>query len=281
MKLACADFTFPLLTHDKSLDLIAGLGMDGVDIGLFDQRSHLEPSREFKNPVANARALRRKLTDRGLACADVFLQCAPDFVSYAVNHPEKARRKKASDWFRKTLEYAKEAGSRHITCLPGVEFRDAEKPADSFRRAADELAWRVAEAAAAGLVFSVEAHIGSLAPTPEKALNLVRAVPGLTLTLDYTHFTRAGMADSRIEPLCAHASHIHVRGGRKGRLQTPFKDNAIDYARVLAALRKAGYQGWLGIEYVWVDWEHCNECDNVSETILFRDFLRKQNARRR
>ncbi len=34
-RLACADFTFPLLPHDKSLDLIAMLGFEGVDIGLF------------------------------------------------------------------------------------------------------------------------------------------------------------------------------------------------------------------------------------------------------
>jgi NAD(P)-dependent dehydrogenase (short-subunit alcohol dehydrogenase family) len=35
----------------------------------------------------------------------------------------------------------------------------------------------------------------------------------------------------------------------------------------------------IGIEYVWIDWEHCNEVDNVSETILFRDFLRQRTAR--
>ena len=33
-KLASADFTFPLLPHDKVLDLIAALEMDGIDIGL-------------------------------------------------------------------------------------------------------------------------------------------------------------------------------------------------------------------------------------------------------
>ena len=43
-KLACADFTFPLLPHDKVLDLIAALELDGVDIGLFEGRSHLWPS---------------------------------------------------------------------------------------------------------------------------------------------------------------------------------------------------------------------------------------------
>ena len=45
-KLACADFTFPLLPHDDALDLIAALGFDGVDLGMFEGRSHLQPSRE-------------------------------------------------------------------------------------------------------------------------------------------------------------------------------------------------------------------------------------------
>jgi sugar phosphate isomerase/epimerase len=105
-------------------------------------------------------------------------------------------------------------------------------------------------------------------------------VPGLTLTLDYTHFTRLGMPDSAVEPLVKHASHFHVRGARKGRLQAPFKENAIDYARVLRAMRASNYKGYLGVEYVWIDWEHCNESDNLSETILFRDFLRSAMKRR-
>ena len=32
LKLACADFTFPLLAHDKVLDLIAALEFDGVEL---------------------------------------------------------------------------------------------------------------------------------------------------------------------------------------------------------------------------------------------------------
>ena len=59
LKLASADFTFPLLPHDKVLDLIAALEMDGIDIGLFEGRSHLWPSREFKNVAKSARTLRK------------------------------------------------------------------------------------------------------------------------------------------------------------------------------------------------------------------------------
>ena len=47
-KLSCADFTFPLLPHDDALDLIAKLGVEGVDIGLFEGRSHIQPSGVIK-----------------------------------------------------------------------------------------------------------------------------------------------------------------------------------------------------------------------------------------
>src|SRR6185436_4412468 len=79
LRLACADFTFPLLSHDKVLDLIAALDFDGVDIGLFEGRSHLWPSKEFRNVSKSAKILKKKLDACGLTCADVFLQMAPSF----------------------------------------------------------------------------------------------------------------------------------------------------------------------------------------------------------
>ena len=65
LKLACPDFTFPLLKHEQALQLIAMLGMKGVDIGLFENRSHLQPSIEFKNVRRSARRLKRKLDNLG------------------------------------------------------------------------------------------------------------------------------------------------------------------------------------------------------------------------
>ncbi len=277
-KFACADFTFPLLSHAHALDLIANLGFQGVDLGLFEQRSHRWPSQELRRPAVSGRRLRRTLDERGLKAADVFLQLAPDFTPWAINQPAAGRRRKARDWFQRTLEYAAAAGSRHVTTLPGVVFAE-EGRAASLARAVAELAWRVEQSRAAGLTFGTEAHVGSLAATPEEAAELVRRVPGLTLTLDYTHFTRAGIPDRRIEPLVPAASHVHMRGACRGRLQCNFRQNTIDYPRLLAALQRAGYRGWIGVEYVWLDWEHCNESDNVSETLQLRDFLRATAAK--
>ena len=273
LKLACADFTFPLLPHGKVLDRIAMLEFQGVDLGLFEGRSHLWPSREFRNPIRSGSVLGRALKGRGLKPADVFLQMAPDFHAYAINHPRPSRRLKARDWFERSLDYAGACGSRHVTVLPGVFFQDETRSA-SLARAVEELRWRVERSAAHGIVLGAEAHVGSLVPEPRGAENLVRQVPGLTLTLDYTHFTRSGLPDSAAAPLVPLASHFHARGARKGRLQTSFRDSTINYRRIVRALQRSDYRGWLGIEYVWIDWEHCNECDNLSETIRFRDFFR-------
>lgn len=273
-RLACADFTFPLLPHDDVLRLIAMLGFDGVDIGLFENRSHLWPSREFAQTKRSAARLKAQLDDCGLVAADIFLQMDADFTPWAINHPDPERRRHARDWFLHTLDYAAVTGARHVTTLPGVAFPD-EDPVRTWARAVEELAWRVEQSTRHGIVFGVEAHVGSLISDPQRALRLVRETPGLTLTVDYTHFTRLGMADAAVEPLLAHASHFHVRGAKPGRLQVAFKENVIDYDRVLAVLKARDYQGWLGVEYIWLDWERCNECDNLSETILYRNYLRK------
>ena len=276
LKLACADFTFPLLSHENSLQLISMLEFQGVDIGLFEGRSHLWPSKEFKSLKKSARLLKKKVKNLGLKVADVFLQLAPDFVPSAINHPQARLRRKARDLFLRTLEYAAECGAEHVTTLPGVQFK-SETKRESLLRCIEELSWRVEQSKAHGIVFAIEAHIGSIVPKPKSAEALVQAVPGLTLTLDYTHFTRIGMRDSQVECLLKHASHFHVRGALKGRLQASFQDNTIDYRRVVKKLGQAKYRGWVGVEYVWIDWEHCNECDNLAETIQFRDFLRSLN----
>jgi len=272
LKLSCADFSFPLLPHDDALNVIALLGLRGVDIGLFAGRSHLRPETELRAPEKNGSTLRRRLARHGLASADIFLQIHRNFTDFAVNHPAAARRKFAREQFLRTLDYAAATGSKHVTVLPGVVFK-TELRATSLDRAAEELSWRVERAADMNLKAAVEPHVGSLADTPERALQLAARAPGLGFTLDYAHFTRVGIPDSRIEPLSARATHFHARCARRDRLQSNFKENTIDFSGALKALNQHRFNGWLALEYVWIDWEHCNEVDVISETIQLRDHL--------
>lgn len=273
LKIACADFTFPLLPHDKVLDLIAMLGCEGVDIGLFSGRSHLRPEQEFSNLQKNTRELKMKLKDRGLLASDVYLQLDTDLSRKAINHPDSSVRQYAQDQFSRLLDYACEVGADHISCLPGMYF-----PQQSDERSLElcyhELSWRVGQAYKASLEFGVEAHIGSPFIKPKDCLDLLDTVPGLTLTLDYTHFIKEGFSQKEVDPLLKYTSHFHARGAKPGKLQTTMRHNVIDYQDIIQKLDKIQYTGWIGLEYIWIDWERCNEVDTLSETILLRNMIK-------
>jgi sugar phosphate isomerase/epimerase len=272
LRLACADFSFPLLPHQHALRLIRDLDFEGVDVGLFGGGAQLSPDTVLSNVTQSAREISRKIADVGLLLADVFL-IPGSFDVLAANHPDSAERTKSRDLFQRCLEFVVSCEGRHMTALPGIPWK-GETPDASISRSSDELAWRAAQAAAVGIVFSIEPHLESVVETPEATISLIERTPGLTLTLDYTHFTYQGIPDSRIEPLIRHASHFHARGAAGNRLQMPLKHNVIDYRRVVEAMARDGYRGFVGVEYCYDEWKQCNEVDVISETILMRDLLR-------
>ena len=232
----------------------------------------MDPDEVLSKPAEAAARVSTALRANELDIADVFGQPGRVFEENAVNHPDPAVRRRAEEFFYRILEFATRCNARHLTLLPGVHFAQ-ETYDDSLKRCAEELAWRTTAAAKSGITFAVEAHIGSIVPTPARAKRLLESVPGLTLTLDYTHFTYQGLPDDEIEPLLSYASHFHARGACQGKLQASLKENTIDYGRVLRAMKGVSYSGFVVLEYVWVDWMGCNEVDNLSETIVLRDLL--------
>ncbi len=280
LKLACADFSFPLLAHDDALDLVAKLGFEGVDIGLFPQRSHFQPKDYVGKIAAAAKDLNTRVRDRGLEFADIFLQPSAIVEEMAPNHPNASQRRRWRELYLRTLEFTLRCNASHMTSLPGVHF-EKESLEDSLLRCSDELAWCVEQAAAVGVGFSVEAHMWSVAPTTKLATRLVRMTKGLTLTLDYGHYTAQGERDAAIEPLVKHTSHFHARAASRGLLQTTLADNTIDFEGIVKVMKKTGYSGYLGVEYVRMGEEVVPDVDNLSETILMRDLLTKAWGRKR
>ena len=272
MKLSCGDHSFPVLPHEQTVELVKMLGFDAFDLGVMGNRSHVRPENIRDDIPGWAGRLEERIRGRGLEIADVF--CIPwtDFTVMAPNNPDAAERERGTALFRDMLELTVRLGAPGLTMVPGLDWPH-EDHAASLARAAEELGRRASAAREAGVRFSIEPHVGSVCGTPEDVARLVELAPGLELTLDYTHYVSQGFSDADVEPLVAHARHFHARGGRPGRVQCALKDSTIDYGRAVDALREAGYDGALAVEYVWIDWEHCNECDNVSETIILRDRL--------
>jgi sugar phosphate isomerase/epimerase len=272
MRFSCADFTFPLLPHAGALRLIKMMGIAAVDVGLFAGRSHLRPEEVARHPAGAGKKLARLLHEIGLELADVFVQTGPEPKVLAANHPEPNIRREVREIFRRAVEFAEAAGARHLTGLPGVN-QPGLNETEARRLAAEEANWRRETATAVGISYAVEPHLGSICPSPEATLEFLGQCPELTLTLDYGHFIYQGMSNESVHPLLSRASHFHARAGCPGRLQAPLSRNAIDFPAILTGLGRLGYAGHVCLEYVWIDWERCNEVDNVSETILLKDHL--------
>lgn len=279
MKLACADDTFRLFEHEHILALIQMLGLDGVDLCLMEGRSAVRPGDVRADVPTWAGRLEERIRGHGLELADVFVIPWTDFRRLAPNHPDPVERDESRVLFHDMLELAARLRSPGMTILPGIDW-EGESHKASLERAADELGRRVAEARDRGVRLSIEPHLGSVAATPERARDLLERTPGLELTLDYSHFVYQDIPQSEIDPLVPHARHFHARGARPGRMQAPLKESVVDFERMVDLADRAGYEGYVGLEYVWLDWEHCNECDNLAETILLRDRLRAKLAGR-
>jgi sugar phosphate isomerase/epimerase len=268
---SCADYTFPLLSRTQSLQLLRLLDFKFIDIGLFERNASYSPSELMSAPDDFIRGVRGDLASTQLRPADLFLQIGAEPAQSSANDPDPNVRARNRQVFKQALELCTAIQCDHLTGLPGVDHGYA---GTDLALAVEEALWRVRVCGEAGVVYSIEPHIGSICASVESTHRFLDRVEGLSLTLDYGHFVCAGEESSNVHSLLPFASHIHVRGGSLGRLQTSVADNIIDFEGMVSGLHNQGYAGKLALEYVWVNWQGCNLSDNLSETILLRSRLR-------
>jgi sugar phosphate isomerase/epimerase len=280
MRLACADNTFRMVQPwENAVRIIRLLDLLAVDVCCMGNRSHIRPEDVHGAIPEAAGRINDGLRGCGLAVSDLFVIPWTDFETMAPNNPDPAERERGRALFHDMLELAERIGAPGLTMLPGIDW-PGESHGDSFARAQDELAYRAGAAGDRDLRFSIEPHLGSIAQDPAEAKRLCTETPGVELTLDYSHFVYQGYPEEAVEPLVPHARHFHARGARRDRMQCALKDSTVDFERMIDAARDAGYDGDIGLEYLWIDWEHLNECDTVSETVMLRDRLEARLAGR-
>ena len=273
MKLGCADFTWPLMTHTDVVRHIAMLGFDGVDLGLMEGRTQVQPGMVRQDVAMWSGVIGERLAAAGLEAADVFFVPSFNLTDLAANNPDPDQRDGGHEAFLDILEFSRRIGAPGMTMNGGIPL-EGQSTSDSMRLSASELTRRVEAAAEHDIEVRVEASVNSDTATPEMALELVDAVPGLKLTIDYCHFVYQDIPESDVHPLLEHAAHFQCRGAAPGRMQVNFQENTIDYRGVLERLVALGYDAYFSIEYVWIDVWDCNRTENTMETIQFRDFVK-------
>ncbi len=110
------------------------------------------------------------------------------------------------------------------------------------------------DAAARGVVVTMEPHVGTALHTPEQALWLLDQIasPGLGLHFDMSHFNVQGLdMQAVIAALAPRSSHTHVKDERGVVPDFEFLipgEGEMDYVGYLTGMDAAGYRGHIVVE---------------------------------
>ena len=121
-----------------------------------------------------------------------------------------------------------------------------ESDLDAMGRVVEALRAVLPAAMASGVKLAIENHLG-LTADPRALVEIIQAVrsPHVGVCLDLGNF-REGEAEQGIRALAPHAIHVHAKSYSFG---ADGEETRINYRAVMEALRAAGYDGVLSIEF--------------------------------
>lgn len=266
MKLSVTSWSFPYLGMAEIGGLANVLDIPAVDVGLFYE-SALDKARILSDPQGYGAALRDALPVEVANYYHLFGDGLEGRNLALPSNPENLKDGKSA------LAFAKAAGAGSIFVLPGM-INPGQSRSEALAVSAENLKPLVEAGQAAGVALTLEPHVHGLLESVEMTHDLLDRVPGLKLALDLAHFVTLGYRQEEIETLCPHAGHVHLRQARQGVLQARMEEGTINFPSLLGALRDAGYEGWLAIEYVHQAYMNTMNEDVLSETVKMRDCFR-------
>ncbi|MCS7024810.1 MAG: sugar phosphate isomerase/epimerase [Bryobacteraceae bacterium] len=230
---------------ERVIEEAAQLGFDGVEI--------LHRQMDGEDP-AYLNRLKQMAFRHGLALP--MLSIHQDFV-----HPDPAERQKHIDHTIRCIGLAAHLGIPCIRLNSGrwktirsfdelMKVKGDEPPLPGYSEK-DALTWCVSSiekclpaAEKAGVLLALENHWG-LTTRTETLLQIWRTVnsPWLGINLDTGNFP--GDPYTEIEKLAPHASIVQAKTYHGGGVWYTLD---LDYKRIAAILKKAGYRGWVSLE---------------------------------
>jgi D-psicose/D-tagatose/L-ribulose 3-epimerase len=224
--------------HLPLLGRLKAAGYDGVEIPVFE------------GGIGHYRRLARAIADQGLACTTVTV--LPDAEHSAIS-PDAGSRAGALDHLRWALECSAALGSG-LLCGPfhqPLAVFSGSGPTEPEKARAAEVHHAAAEiAAAAGIVLAIEPlnrfecyFLNTMADTRAYVERVGHPSFGALYDTFHANIEEADPIGA-IAASAAVIRHVHVSENDRG---TPGRGH-IDFRATFAALRAAGYDGWLTIE---------------------------------
>jgi len=207
---------------EQACQQIADLEYDGIELTLNEQ-GHLKPSEVSGDPDAAA-----------YRCRD-----ATRLSISAINIVSEL----PTDAFPGIFAFAKLLKVAQVT-IPSLEL------GTPFNDETDRLKKLVALATQDSIRLSLKTQIGRLTEDPHTAVELCRAVKGLGLTLDPSHYTSGPYRGQDYDMVYEFTTHVHFRDSTAEDIQVPVGLGEIDYSRVITQLRRFDYRRTFSVDLI-------------------------------
>ncbi len=245
--LAICSGTFAGMDFFAACKAARACGYQGIEI----EPAHLDPDPASLSAAARGR-IREAIRRQGLAFVGLHsLLKAPPGLHLTT--AEAVRRRKSWEYLGRLIELAADLGPGSLMVLGSGKQRAAEHGvtvADAVARLREGLAGLAPQAEKAGVWILLEPlapHLCNVVNTLEEAVAVIRDVgsPALATILD-THNTAAekDAPEQLVRRYLPHIRHVHLNemdGRPPGAGDYPFD-------RLLRALRRHGYRGWISVE---------------------------------
>ena len=265
MKMALATWSFPYCSLPEVVGITKALGLDAVDMGI-DYKASVGREALLADPKSTGLALRDYNVD--MPC--FYYRFGENLDERNIAHPAFFEENLTD--FEKIISFCLAAGIKTVFILPGV-VNPGQSVADAIEVAAKAFNAFIPIAVKAGIALTFEPHVRSITESPSVTLNLLDRVPGLKLTLDYSHFVCLGFRQEDIDPLAVHAAHIHLRQAKPGELQAKFDEGTLNFPAMIGTLTEVGYDGYLVLENVHQTYMNSLYDDVLTEVIRMRDLV--------
>ncbi|MBV8313699.1 MAG: sugar phosphate isomerase/epimerase [Singulisphaera sp.] len=261
MRLAFSTNAYLRVPFDEAADRIAAIGYEGLElladvphawpVGLLEgaKRSILEAMRRNRLAFSN-------LNSFMMNAINDYRQpfWYPSFIE-----PDPHYRRVRIDHTRRALSLCDELGAPHITTEPGGPLapgHDRQEAIDLFVEVLKPLAEHAHDL---GVLLLIEPEPGLLLETTDQYLEVAERLnaPSIGLNFDVGHAFCAGedmpRAIAKLAPQIRHYHFEDIAATRVHHHLVP-GTGAIDFAEVIAAIRRSGYDGWLTVElYPYLD----------------------------
>lgn len=266
VRISCHSRNYGPDTPERTLWLIKKLGFDFVTL----DASTVPPQWALENVQNAAEKCRRLLSDNELAPVEYVLSDLSDGQqTVSATSYDPSRIEPVLSYFRTVCAFAGKSGFQSVMLVAGDE-QPALGYEGSFDKAAQLFARLAAAAQENGVQLCVEPGQRSILNSPDRALRMIQAVPGLCYTLDPLQWQVHGYDTQQALRLLPYTHHLHARQAATGWNKCPLEYGEIDYALILKRMRGARWDGVITMEFWLTEPERYGNMSPIDQTIVLR-----------